>query len=265
MTRRKPQSSPFSLFSFQDIITATTGILVLLALVLALSVVMQQSTAAPAANDYVADLEKEIADLSAAIKQLEATATADNSRNKLLASLTPEELENKLKTLQASLDTTTSNNAVTKKTISMLEKKLKDENILETLDRLEKQKQAVDARTAETQTKLNELQSSSRVVYNFRATATSPYLVEIDGAELKTAKTGVKAPARIDTTVRGLVEFAESQPASQRYFLLLVKPSGIKKYSLLKPYLEKMNADIGVELIGEDLKVVDPKTGGVFQ
>ena len=41
MSRRKLNSSPMSLFSFQDIITATTGILILLALVLALSVIIQ--------------------------------------------------------------------------------------------------------------------------------------------------------------------------------------------------------------------------------
>ena len=41
MSRRKNNSAPMSLFSFQDIITATTGILILLALVLALSVIIQ--------------------------------------------------------------------------------------------------------------------------------------------------------------------------------------------------------------------------------
>ena len=265
MRRKKQSANPFSLFSFQDIITATTGILILLALVLALSVVMQKTAGPPAAAEFIGDLEQEIEMLSAEVEKLKARAVANNQLSLLMATMSPEELENKSRTLKASIASIQAGVETNRESISRLEQEMKDKNVLEILAQLKQQKESVDAEVVEANKKIAELESSSRVVYNFRTTTSPPHLVEINGVNLKTAQTGQTAAAKIYPTVREFVEFAEGQPSGQRYFLLLVKPSGIKKYELLRPYLEKMNAEIGVELIGEDLVVVDPTTGGAFQ
>ncbi len=265
MRRKKQISSPFSLFSFQDIITATTGILILLALILALSVVVQKSAPAPAAAEDISDLVALHDAVVKEVEQIKSAQTVAQDANQLAAQYSPEELKNKLATAQSANQIDMANQAAMAAQKQAMEKEFAESNISDVVDDLEKKLAATSAQITNTQKKMQELQAGNRVVYNFHDTASSPYVVQIDGTRTLTGKSDVSQAPRVDNTVRTFIDFAKSLPAQDRYFLLLVKPSGISRYNLMREYLDDMNADVGVELIGESTTAVDLQTGATLK
>ncbi len=265
MSRRRPTSSPFSLFSFQDIITATTGILILLALILALSVVVQGNQSVEPKQELVdtTELEQEIEQLENEISLLVVAADKVSKQAAAVSNLTPDELKNKFEALKASIAVLQSNidvkEALDKSNDSRLAELRGDSQYQQEAKKLAQLKQNVSL----TKQKIEKLKKDNRVVYNFRQSSAPPWLVEISGAEIKAAKAGVKQPARVFATAKELVEFSETL-TGRPYFVLLVKPSGVSKYALARPYLETGGAEIGVELLSEDENAIDIANGAAF-
>ena len=92
MTRRRRKSSPFSLFSFQDIVTSVTAVIILITLILTLDLVTRQQASASS------QLDKSVTELRAALEQAEAELRVlkqqlqdVGARTLQHASLTPEQ------------------------------------------------------------------------------------------------------------------------------------------------------------------------------
>ena len=116
MGRRKHAAPPFSLFAFQDVITAVTGILILITIMMAISLVARKhpatQTAAPS----------EIASELQALKQeLERVQASPHNQLKVVNML-PEEVDGKIQTL---------NNEIIQLTLQEKELKTKLENLAE--------------------------------------------------------------------------------------------------------------------------------------
>ena len=103
-----------------------------------------------------------------------------------------------------------------------------------------------------------------RQVYNFRNSTRTPWLVEISGDKILTAKVGsTDAPRSFDTATQ-FNKFAAGRPRSEQYFVLVAKPSGIDGFRDIRAYLSIQSMDTGVELIAEDQVAVDPVKGVGF-
>ena len=263
MARRKPVFTPFSLFSFQDIITATTGILILLALILALSVVEQKTapTAVPAAADDVSDLIALHDAVVQEIEKIKASQTTNEISNRVAPQYSADELANKLATAKAASQISQANQAAMAAKKQAMEEEFNESNVTDVIDNLEKKLSKTSAEIIETQKKIEAVQAGDRVVYNFHDTSSAPYIVQIDGKQLLTCKYGVSQAPRVDRTVETFINFAKSLPAQDRYFYLLAKPSGMDNFRKTKHHLDNMGAGVGVDLIGESATAIDPQTG----
>ena len=261
MSRRKQNSSPMSLFSFQDIITATTGILILLALVLALSVIIQGSKS---------EIETEYADDNQ-IAQRDNLAIEVNRLNELLSKMnqvsltwvnsTPSELKDKVNTAK------TTENRIQKE-IQKYERLINNqkENYLKLdhkikLEDLKNQISQQDDLIKKASKRLNELKSTNRVFYNFRNNSREVWLIEISGTKIVAYKpSSDSTPQQFDEAWK-FNKHAASLKTTERYCVLFLKPSGIGNYNDIYSYLSENDFEIGEDLIGESETVIDPKEG----
>lgn len=264
MPRRKQNSSPMSLFSFQDIITATTGILILLALVLALSVIVQNDNSV--GEPEIAD-EETIGlrdDLIGEVKQLNHQSMQITNDAATWSSSTPAELQKKIDANLVKQKHLLADIAAGEKRLSVFEADFKKLDPILKLQTLSKQLNEISESSMEISNQIQKLKASDRVVYNFREANRSAWLVEVKGNCILSAKIDEATQPRKFVSARHFNKFAASLPESQQYFILVVKPSGIVNYNVIKPYLMQINADIGTELVGEKQTAVHPIRGAGF-
>lgn len=260
MSRRRQKSSPVSLFAFQDIITATTGILILLALVLALSVITQGATAV--VEVVVAD-DAEMAFRDSLISEVEslqkmsaelATETASWS------SATPAELKKKVEVTQQSVKRLQSDLTKKGETLSALEEELEDVQSTQTIAQTKSKLRKTQEQIAEASAAIQALKAGNRIVYNFRKTDRTPWLVQIAGNKILASKVDSNDVKQF-TSYQAFNRFAKGIPEAERYIVMLVKPSGVSNFNSIKSYLNDKDYDLGTELIGEDQTTIDPING----
>lgn len=274
---RRPVDSPLSLFAFQDIITATTGILILITLILCFSIREQRTP------EHVPDVDRDIQaarleSLQSEVEILRSESAQLEQRTRLLVGLSAAQLEQLLEATRAAND----------RTVGMLEKTETERRTLAQDLRSRSVEQAelsansrklaeLEQKARHRQTELDQINSSNRLVYNFRSSGSQvPWIVEVDGDRLIVARAGVKQPPRVfddPSITRRLGDFeswVNSLDRDDRYFVTLVKPAGVSIYAAmggprgLRPVLEQAGASVGVDLISPDQTVMDPHTGASF-
>jgi hypothetical protein len=253
-----------SLFSFQDIITATTGILILLALVLALSVIIQGAES-EIETDYADDSQIALRDnLAIEVNRLSELLLNMNQDSLTWVNSTPSELKEKIKSA-------TIEESRFQREIENFENLINDQedNYLE-LD-IEKKSTDLKNRIGQQEsaiktalTRLSELKSTDRIFYNFRANSREVWLVEVSGTKIVAYKPGSSSKPRQFDAVWKFNKHAASLETSEQYFVLFLKPSGVSNYDKIYSYLVENDCEIGLELIGESQTVVDPEKGTGF-
>ena len=264
MSRRKKNAAPMSLFSFQDIITATTGILILLALVLALSVIIQGAES-EIETEFADDtqvalrdqLREEIAGLNLLLVEFDGESTQ-------WANLTPSELKSKVETQKSKKDQLLKDITETKIALATEKKNYADLDYENKTAELSQQVEQQQDEISEAVARFKELKLTDRIVYNFRANTKAPWLVQIADAEIIACKLGSKNKPREFQTPWDFNKFSTSLNPTDQYFVLFLKPSGIENYDEINRYLRKQSYDIGLELIGEKQTVIDPIKGMTF-
>jgi hypothetical protein len=253
-----------SLFSFQDIITATTGILILLALVLALSVIIQGAES-EIESDFADDsqialrdnLIKEVASINQVLREL------DESASKWVG-LSPRELQSKINTEQLKAEQLKEDIADYKAALINQQKQFVDSKYEKKTADLQQQINQQKDEISKAVAKLKNLKLADRIVYNFRSNTKTPWLVQIADTEIVACKLGSNSKPLEFKFAFELNKFASSVNQANQYFVLFVKPSGIDNYRTINGYLRNENFDLGLELIGEDQTVIDPVKGMKF-
>lgn len=254
-----------SLFSFQDIVTATTGILILLALVLALSVIIQGADSpveAPVATAKEFALQDA---LQVEIESLKEKSRQMANMSASLASSSPAEL--KRKSNEAAKEIVRLRRAVeaAESTLKSQKMQFKDLQSQSDADALHAELLHLEAVIEKTNLKISQLKADDRVIYNFRENEKSAWLVQISGTEILAGRASVEEAPRSFASAPAFNKFATQLRSEEQYFVLLVKPSGMKNHDVINDFLVERGLELGVELIGERQTVVDPVKGASFQ
>jgi predicted RNase H-like nuclease (RuvC/YqgF family) len=262
MSRRNRQENPISLFSFQDIVTSVTGILILLAIMLAISVITQGAT--PAGQTETVDareLQETKSRLEEMVKSLEVRMKSNQAAVNSWLGATKEELEQQQASYQAAA-------RITEESIRRLQSEVArtDETVKQFIADPEVQAtnalvQELKKKLAEAQKELDALRSGSRVFYNFRTGDRTAWMVQITGGEILACRANERAKAKVFRTAGELLTFARGLPASEQYLVLVVRPSGLAAFDQIKEQCDEEEIDVGVELIGEQQVVVDREMG----
>lgn len=110
---------------------------------------------------------------------------------------------------------------------------------------------------------VHEIKNSNRIVYNFRKTSRTPWLVQIDDGQLIAAMAG-SGKAQEFTSPAQFIRFAKTLPRKQKYVVMIVRPDGVANFDDVKEELGDLGFDLGVELIGDTVVAVDLIKGAVF-
>ena len=250
----KNNEAPVSLFSFQDIITTLTGIMLLFLLVMALVMIQVNSELQKNSPVYeqLQQVRKENRALSADIQRTEQEIAALRKRKRELQSrddaqlkLDKFALENQLKEQQRELD-------ALKRKLDDLQKK----KIVQT-----RQQQELTRKRQELEQKKKELATVKERIEKEKAVNKKPLSMECSGDKVRVipsdrAKMRIfkcETPVVADM-VNEAIEFARRFPASENYYVLLIKPSAASYMEFLQNKLRTAipNLEYGMEPVQEN-------------
>src|SRR5690606_22558959 len=236
MARRKPHRPVFSLFSFQDIITSVTGVILLTTLLLTLSLVQQALTAPTSAPQVDASIEREIEAAEQELRQLTQELQRNQRRLEDLETVAAGGIETTVEALEQEverLQKTWSRLTAQEQAIQTEKEKLQLEN-----QKLEPQREELaqlrrDA--AATRAKIESLRKANRLIYNPAVGSNkTAWLIDLSAERMLVAQLGRKAPPERFTPPSTLGRMPEFERWLKRrdprtdYFVLLVRPDAIE-------------------------------------
>jgi hypothetical protein len=269
MSRRKT-SNPISLFSFQDIITSVTGIMILVTLLIALElsqraldsprvqtaiVNKQVEETVQAAEHEIGELEAQLAARDATLQQL-----AGYDHHRLVAEST--DAQRQVERLEAETIKLAAQAEDARKRQTQIESRGQarqdDVRLVEELKN----------KIAELAAKIEKLQSTNRTIYNAaNGSAKTAWLVELTGQAIRTAPLGRAAQPTIFSTgsppetLAAFLQWARSRDSAAEYFVLLIKPSGIETFDQVREELMNLGFELGFDVVDDGETVIDSQTG----
>ncbi|MFO0899985.1 MAG: hypothetical protein U0836_21340 [Pirellulales bacterium] len=260
--RRRGPTAAFSLFSFQDIITSVTGIVLLVTLLLSLELV-NRVPGEPAAAVSPAATNTELAELQQEAKRLQAELAAGQEELTAFAESTPAEVQRRRTAVEAearALETEV-------RDLGQQQTALAGERT--TLERASaasaEQQQTLEQTAAERQQAADELaglKSRNAVLFNpDQAPGRTVWLVDVaaDSVGIRRFQAGAE---RTEFRGRWLNSAASQALAQMRSWrpgsdqpVLLVRPSGIKSFEEIAAALRGRGFDLGFDVLEEEQSV----------
>lgn len=270
MSRRKKDHSPFTLFAFQDIITSVTGILILITLILALSIVDKPLNESPESRDNIQSLRAQLASLRSDVSSLDQQTTSDSELLKLMAQFGVENVESLDKTLRESIEKTRM--MLTNGAIENAKGKKKADQVGDQISKKATDLEDITRRMLEQKRLLEEIETSNRVVYRFpKSAGDEPWLIDVGDDQWlaapanKNQKPVVFDDRNIRRRLGQLEAWYRSASSGNKYLVLLVRPNGVASYTAIRESSKLTNASFGIDLIPEDVTVIDSQTGAVIR
>lgn len=272
----KSSSSGVSFFAFQDVITGTTGFLIIITIFLALSVdqVFEVNDDGEPNKAVAEALQKTLEQVSELKQKVESSQMAPGENRETIARM--------IEDLKRSIDRLSQPTRPDLRQKSMEESKLSRDVRIETqklltkLDALKKllpdtTKEAAQANSriaaleSEIKDTQNRLQQTIdrknvlRLIPEKSNTSKEPVLIVVQKSHLKVQIFG-DAPPKLLTSDDELQAALQSYPITSFYAVLYFKPSGALRFQDLTKRLRQAGYEIGYDLISEDIELDTRKT-----
>jgi len=263
MRSRRRQGPAVSLFAFQDVMASVIGILFLLVLIMALSVVDEKM--AEGKDSPIVD-ESELANLREAVKTKRlAVETLENEvgslarRVEFVSAGDPQAARKHVEGLRRELTKLYTEIERKQTSLEKLAKRSrpKEQDLLSKTSELKRTK----LRLAKLKKLVGAGASRPKVTYivDEQGDSKEPWLVEIDSDQIRVgSKDGRSATLRFgaqpfDVRKKQFLAWAGTQDKRSHYFVLLIKPSGLKNANDIGQGLvdEPLKFEIGTDLLPE--------------
>lgn len=258
MSRRsKGSSSPISLFSFQDLITSLSGILILLVLIMSVQIAVQAVTATspriedpeiqarlPALREETEALRKRLAELRAlhnsqgtndAVSVVRASVQAEREHELLRVAI--EKMNSAVAALEKRLEMIRSEEAEARSQATTLTQEMDD------------------LRTAQAEA----LEQKRIFVIPEEGTTKTAVIVECSDAIARAGYIDRAAPPTSFSTEREMsTEFRKylgGLSSSREYIVFMVKPSGVNVFQALRSIAVASGFDVGYDALEEDRSI----------
>ena len=262
MSRRRRSGPSISLFSFQDIICSVSGIMVLIALIMALELITAEPRPKPVPNGGLAPKDDEAEIMKLEQEKIELTKKYVEGRKNVtrIDGQNPEDIERKIKeelNKEESIKRDLENLKITKEETESKIKRIEDEK-----SEIEKDKKIINLAIGITEKEIAEQQQKPNVEYvpsqNSRIT---PILVQCSSLGIEVS-VGAKNIERqffmsTDSDFRSFAskfqEWAITRDKQTEVFFVLVKPSSapyVDRYVL--SFLDQKGFGIGYDPFEED-------------
>lgn len=261
MTRKKNNSETISLFSFQDIMASVIGMLFFVVILLSLSIVTEVVPASeePTKEEsgQLAELQQRTGELRQQKTDLEKRITSISKMRLQAASVRPQQTLTQLKQMRANLD-------AMYRTIEEEQKRLKSlvaqaESSKTTIHSKKKQLEIVQEQIQKAKGEVSRAKSKPRLTFiiDKRPDNLKPWLLEISKDSLRVGSQDGQGLVidfegkSHEERARLFLEWARNQNQKERYFVLLIKPSGIQHVAELRKNITELGFEIGTDLIPE--------------
>ena len=268
---RRQRSTPFSLFSFQDIITSVTGILIMIMLILCLTLFKSESEETTEETVDLEEVQKQVDEKQLELQKMQAELKSVEKISTLAATLSPEEVREKLKTndrkskkIEEDISKLSASADQTKQDLNSSETAFAEtETIRKKLEQLEN--------TAKKATsELEKLKKSNRIAFSFTdADNVDAWVLDLNGQKTATALANKKMkPKKFDSKyesirIEEIVKWAKTLNPRDTYIVFMVRSANVRAYKAIRAELEPKGFKFGVNLLGKDVQVLDPDTGAV--
>jgi len=280
MSRRRRAGSAFSLFSFQDIVTSVTAILILLVLILALELVTRRQAAA--ARDTAASRQALAATL-AALEELVGRLVAAIPKDEIgpLAARTRAEVERDARIIREQAERAAADaeearavegqaRALAAKALARLEdhRQIRDEidamrEEAAQADEEAKNRALENERDEELLAKRREQlveqpTPGAELVFNAPADFDrQAWILEVAGPGFVVLKLGTPGPRELGANGDAVRRWVADLDAGRDHVLVLARPSGVDRLEDVRGALEGVGIPFGIDFIGEDQAVRD--------
>ncbi len=258
---RASNSAPISLFSFQDIITCTSGILIILVLAMALEILtrkpgekqrdqptveiseqMDYSTAIAQAKEDIVLLEARLKDSTPekGTESLEGSSPAVLIQELVREETRHEDLQRRRKELAERL-------AAVQAVQSFSETQNSEAS---------KQERALSEQRDELRKSLQELLAFRRItLIPDKVGAKTPIVVECSAQHLRVGRLGQGQDAQV-LSVRGFERYLVGRSPAREYFVFMIKPSAARTAWEALRFAQRKGFDVGYDPMEEDEKIV---------
>ena len=273
MTRRRLPPPPFSLFSFQDIITAVTGIIIFVTLILAIELVYSENVSPTRQTvAMITKLSAALDDVKSQLALSKDDLARDESTVLEIARILPSQLESEL--LQNQQRVERLENEL--QSLGQLRAQLTDQerngaSALSQTAAKQSDIESIQKQIDAVRDEFGKLKESNRLIYNPTLDSNrKPWLVDIQRGKILVAPAGEKAkPVAFTSTaervrVHAFLKWSKTRDSAQDYFVLLVRPTEISTYDTLVVELRDLGFHIGIDLFGEEVTIIDPVKGAAF-
>lgn len=268
---RRRAASPFSLFSFQDIITSVTGIMILVTLMLTIELLYRKEHSPAAKTAQIAQRlqqaveshRREAERLDREVEELRRELARAQTEILHLAAFDPQRVVSQtaeLRELTAALEARLGEVRAEQAAAELRRQAAAQEQARRADDSKTLQQLLTDIRESEQQ--LERLKQSNRVIYNAaNGAAKRPWLIELSAREMLVAPAGASARAERFADLAAFRQWLDRRDAGSEYFVLLVKPTGIERFTPALETLRQLQFDTGFDLLLENQTAVDPHFG----
>lgn len=264
MSRRRRGGNPFTLFSFQDIITSVMGIILLAALLLAVELVTrmpgQAASAASAAvqtqiSGQITLVREDITALQQELKSLQGDVLAAARAIMVDSEFHEQVAQDQLQRLGGELAKLTKHLEDRNRELSRQEARGFER-------RRDRQKlEGLEAKTKKVEEEIADLKKSNRLFFNpIPGFAKKPWLIDISAefvavGPLSEDRKIATAPQHTFPDEQAFLAFAGGLSSETDYFMILIRPSGIERFHLILEELRDREFDLGFDVISEDQSV----------
>jgi hypothetical protein len=272
---RKRSQPPISLFSFQDIITAVTAIMIVIVICLTLELLDRTTASAETvATVAVEELRLAVNALQTQLQAFELQEASDPSMLAEAAAVTPNALASQITELEHLLvDAKAALNQERTRAEQLQQESAKVDaqrfNARAELSELEQ----LDERVRHTQSRLQSLQNTKRPIYAMpRGSTREGWLVVVNANSIEAARIGVTSPPVEFQRTPGLggtettaasqcLKWIDTARGTERYFMVVVRPGGAELFQKLEDGLQSRQISYGFDVTSADQPLLDPVVG----
>lgn len=272
---RKRSQPPISLFSFQDIITSVTAIMIVIVICLTLELLERDEASAVSVSSIAAqDLRAAVISLQSRLAELQSQTRGDTSMLAEAAAVTPNQVTSQIQELERQLEDAQS---VLNQEQARSEKLGQESARVDAL-RFNASAEIVELeqlqdRLRRAEVRLQDLMELKRPIFTMpRGSDRDGWLVVVNSNSIEAARIGVREPPIVFHESRGSLGFKSSAAASylkwvdasrshQRYFMIIVRPGGDEEFETVKGGLDSRRIPYGFDVIGFGEPLLDSVVG----
>lgn len=263
MGKRRSSQVKISLFSFQDIITSVTGIMILTTLLLALELINRTQGSPPVQTaEHTKTSQQTSGELRTEIENLRQQLSAADQDVRDYPSLNAAELDRMVqstaqstKRLQSELNT-----LQTKLSNKLNESKQVEDQTKQDKQEGEQQLKKLEQQIADAEQTIAEVEGSNRVYYSSGVQGKRMWVVEITASGLVVAEMGVQSVPKNFSSVDAFKQWLDTLELNDHALFLLIKPGGAVTFRQVQKHISG-NMDYGYQVVAADQQVLDPKIG----